>query len=70
MYQSPLTPADLLIALHNMDDKVDMKTTIKGNIGICYVISHHKYCFRKLSSDMLLVFANILLLHAVLCNLP
>lgn len=29
-YQSPLTPADLLIALHNLDDKVDMKTTIKG----------------------------------------
>jgi hypothetical protein len=29
-YQSPLTPAELLIALHNLDDKVDMKTTIKG----------------------------------------
>lgn len=35
VYQSPLTPADLLIALHNMDDKVDMKTTIKGNVGMC-----------------------------------
>ena len=29
-YQSPLTPAELLAALHNLDDKVDMKTTIKG----------------------------------------
>ena len=30
VYQSPLTPAELLIALHQLDDKVDMKTTIKG----------------------------------------
>ena len=40
-YQSPLTPAELLAALHNIDDKVDMKTTIKGtNI-------EKEFCFRN-----------------------
>ncbi|XP_060559831.1 symplekin-like isoform X2 [Ruditapes philippinarum] len=34
-YQSPLTPAELLIALHNLDDKVDMKTTIKAT-NLCF----------------------------------
>ena len=30
-FQSPLTPAELLIALHNIDpSKCDMKTIIKG----------------------------------------
>lgn len=35
VYQSPLTPAELLIALHNFDDKVDMKTTIKAT-NLCF----------------------------------
>ncbi|XP_053373588.1 symplekin-like isoform X2 [Mercenaria mercenaria] len=34
-YQSPLTPAELLVALHNLDDKVDMKTTIKAT-NLCF----------------------------------
>ena len=34
-YASSLTPAELLIALHNMDTtKVDMKTVIKGTTVI------------------------------------
>lgn len=35
VYQSPLTPAELLIALHNLDDKVDMKTVIKAT-NLCF----------------------------------
>ncbi|XP_052769693.1 symplekin-like isoform X1 [Mya arenaria] len=35
VYQSPLTPAELLIALHNLDDKADMKTTIKAT-NLCF----------------------------------
>ena len=32
-YSSPLTPAELLIALHNVDhSKCDMRTVIKGKI--------------------------------------
>ncbi len=33
-YTSPLTPAELLIALHNIDNtKCDMKTIIRGKLG-------------------------------------
>lgn len=51
VYQSPLTPAELLIALHNLDDKVDMKTTIKGMIiyqiwQCCSIISFIKINMR------------------------
>lgn len=35
VYQSPLTPAELLLALHKLDDKVDMKTTIKAT-NLCF----------------------------------
>ena len=36
--QSPLTPAELLIALHNIDpNKCDMKSIIKGSVPLAYV---------------------------------
>ena len=36
-YESPLTPADLLVALHNIDpNKCDMKTIIKGILNNIY----------------------------------
>jgi len=34
-HMSPLTPAELLIALHNIDpSKCELKTVIKGNVYV------------------------------------
>lgn len=38
---SPLTPGELLIALHNIDStKCDMKSIIKGN---CFIYAFHSF---------------------------
>ena len=38
---SPLTPSELLITLHNIEDKADMKSIIKGNIYEKYILTTH-----------------------------
>jgi symplekin len=38
-HMSPLTPAELLIALHNVDpSKCELKTVIKGNMFLVFLV--------------------------------